>query len=407
MNALWPFGLGRALLAIPVVWLLVALILGVTEKLAAWPPPLARRSVLWITLVVSLIPLALRLIDLVIAWWSGRVGGGVRKNDALAEIHRNRVVYEDMVRRATGAGSTSGATSPAVAAIPVVNARFAQLDIDASNTTDPEMLRALVEEAEVLAQQRAFLCPEKEIPSEAKSHLVELENWGVPAKAIQSLREIAAPALEVPVKDVDLARSALHVIVEAYDYWSPYVDSYNNNSSFWAWMMAALVGVFVPAALLAMFWSETRIMAILFAAIAGAAVSVIAHLPGLTSYGEWKVNIRAYVARLCTGIVGSLVGIGLLGSGWISIPLPDPWKSASSLLNACVAGPKASAVDTAGASTSTPAAGTPAPAPAKCEGSGILFILAATMLLGFSERVLTSLESRVIATGSATSSART
>ena len=62
-----------------------------------------------------------------------------------------------------------------------------------------------------------------------------------------------------------------------------------------------------------------------------------------------------------------------------------------------------------GPPTSAPA-GTPetAPAaPAKCDGSGTLFILAVTMLLGFSERVLTSLEGRVVAKDSATTSSRT
>lgn len=402
-GALWPYGLPTALLAVPVVWLLLLLVLGVTERLAGWPRPEARPTVMYATLVVSLLPLVLRLLDVVkVRWSGGDAGGGDPQSAALAEIQRNRVNYADMAARAT-----AGAPPAAAGVI----ARFHQLEADARATTDEEQLDVLVEESETLAQRRAFICPEKHITLEAKSHLATLADWGVPARIIESLKETAAPALDV--KDVGAARGALHVIFEEYDTWSSYVDDYNANSSFWALTFLCAIMVLATAALFMMFGWSWRILALVCAAIAGATASVIARLQGVTSYGEWRVSLRAYQARIGTGIVGSLVGIGLLGSGLITIALPAPWKTADLLLDACLTLPPPEKSAAGAPATATPAkvpdaSTTPgstqatdasaASGPAQCKGGGMLFVLALTMLLGFSERLLTSLEGKVVGT---------
>lgn len=385
MSTLWPHGLHTALLAIPVVWLLAILILSVTARLAAWPPPEARPLVLVVTLVVSLVPLALRLLDVARGRWSAGDG----QSAALAEIHRNRVNYEDMASRTPG--------TPSAGVTKAID-RFDELPAAVRDAKDQATLDALVFESELLAQRRAFICPKENITTEAKSHLISLEDLGLPAKTLATLKDAAALALDAK-SDVEPARGALHVIFEEYDRGTSYTRDYNRKTRFWASTALTLIAVMATGALFMMFGWSWRILALVCAAVAGAAASVIARLPGLTSYGEWQMNLRAYLARIGTGIVGSLVGIGLLGSGVITITLPNQWKSADVLLDACLSIPSttsaASRAQTEGSETS-------AAAPVPCKGGGLLFVLALTMLLGFSERLLTTLEGKVTGASAAT-----
>jgi hypothetical protein len=404
-GALWPYGWLPALLAVPAVWVLLILVLSVTERWLAWPDPASRRIVFYCAAGASLIPLLLALLDLMVHG-PGRPGGGgsTQQIEALAKIERNRVAYEDMAWRAARPNQPAP-NDPAVQ-------RFRDLLKDARATTDGPTLDALVEEAETLGQRRAYLCPEAEITSEAKSHLYTLMDWGVPTKKIDSLKEEAAAAFETPLKDPAAARGALHVIVEEYDAWESYIDEYNANTSFWAWVFLGII-VILSALTLSWLFGWRGLVLVLVAGV-GATASVIARLSGLTSYGEWVVNLRAYQARIGTGIVGSLVGIGLLGSGLLTITLPNGWTP-EALLVACLR--SCPAPDCPGPTDAvtppSPTPGTTPPSEAKatkatCDPGGLLFLIALTMLLGFSERLLTSLEGRVVgpAASASTSSTR-
>jgi hypothetical protein len=287
------------------------------------------------------------------------------RRDAVADVEMNRVAYEDMARRAVWTGGTAPGDSASM------YERFSRLVESAKQTSDERELDRLVEEAQALAQARAYFCPEKEILTEAKAHFFNLLDWGVPSKSVDSLKEATSENLNG--QDVAAARGALHAIYEEYDAWDKYLDEYNANTSFWASVFLGGIACCAFAALLMMFGWSFRILALVLAAMVGAGASVIARLPGVTTSGDWEVNLRGYQARIGTGIVGSLVGIGLLGSGLISISLPAEMGSADQLLNACL---------------DSTAQG--------CTRGRGLFVLAVTMLLGFSERVLTSLESRVV-----------
>jgi hypothetical protein len=397
-NGLWPYGWVAALLAAPAVWVLLILVLSVTQRWVAWPDPRSWWIVVACAAMVSVIPLALAILDLLVRGPSS----GTMQNEALAAIERNRVAYEDMAWR-EARPKAPPSDDPSLK-------RFQDLSTEAGKTTDSEALDALVEEAEALGQRRAYLCPAAEITTEAKSHLYSLADWGVPQKKLDSLTDAAGPALKTPLKDEDVpaARGALHVIFEEYDAWASYIDEYNANTSFWASTFLGIIAVFATAALFLMLGLSWRVLALVVAAVVGATASVIARLPGLTSYGEWVVNLRAYQARIGTGIVGSLVGIGLIGSGLLTISLPKDWISADRLLVACLRScPAPECPDAVGpAPAPAPLPGTtgagPAPSQepkATCDPGGLLFLIALTMLLGFSERILTTLEGRVIGPG--------
>lgn len=392
-DSFWPFGWVVALLAVPAVWILLLLVLGITERWLSWPDPASRHVVVYVGVAVSLLPLLLALVGLMV---NGPAREQTRQSAALAEIERNRIAYQDMAWRA----------APPNAPVPddPTMRRFKELLEVAGKTTHGDQLDALVEEAEALGQRRAYLCPEAEIATEARSHLYSLIDWGVPSKKIDSLKEAAAPAFAAKLepKDVPAARGALHVILEEYDTWSSYVDDYNSNTSFWASTFLIVIAVLSMGALFLMFGLSWRVLAIVLAAIVGATASVIARLPGLTSYGEWVVNLRAYQARIGTGIVGSLVGIGLIGSGLLSIGLPKEWKSADALLVTCLRACPVSQCPGEDPPPQPAVSGSTTPSEPRpvCDAGGLLFLLALTMLLGFSERLLTSLEGRVVGPGS-------
>lgn len=360
------------------------------------------------------------------------------RTQSLANIERNRVALADMVMRAAAAGAPGGQSLPPAALPPApagqspapggaavqppapgapgtpppapaavagldiarVQARFEDLVRAAKTATDEEQLQQLVEEAEALATLRANICPEKEITTEAKSYLLTLRDWGVPAAVLDSLRDTAAPALTGT--DVPAARGGLHVVYEEYDVWSSYVDTYNRKTRWWATTLLVSIALVALASLLIMLGWSASVLALFAAAVAGAMTSVIARLPGLTSYGEWMVNLRAFQARIATGIIGSLVGIGLLGSGLIAVTLPAPWDSTDLLFRSCLAHDTTAnqggvtAPGSAGGTKPTVAPGAAGKAPGRCTPGGALFLISITMLLGFSERLLTSLESRIL-----------
>jgi hypothetical protein len=64
---LWPYGRTAAFLAIPIIWILLALFLTLLQRFTNWPDPESRMVVMYFTLVVSIIPLALVLLDFVAA----------------------------------------------------------------------------------------------------------------------------------------------------------------------------------------------------------------------------------------------------------------------------------------------------------------------------------------------------
>ena len=338
-----------------------------------------------------------------------------RRTEVLAEIEECRALYEDMVRRVVALGA------PEPAGVPGVRQRFGELTGEAKTAASEEDLDQQAIEAGALSNLRAYFCPESEIVTEAKTCLLQLVDWGVPNKSLDALKEATAGALaakytggKLDAAEAAATRGALHAMYEEYDVWNDYVDEYNENTSFWAKALLSGIGICALVALFMLFGWSPRVLSLVVAAAAGAMASVIARLPGVTSSGEWEVNLRGYQTRIGTGIVGSLVGIGLLGSGLISISLPKEWQSADRLLGACLSKTDEMDVEEAqravivpAATSSTPGAAASAPTSAapvpqavlskvRCGKGGGLFVIALTMLLGFSERLLTSLETRVV-----------
>jgi hypothetical protein len=87
-NVLWPYRSRAALFAAPVIWLLVALILGVTRRFLAVPTPEAGGTVLLVGVGLGLIPLLLLLLDSLAASRGTLDIKGIKIDFSQAEIHR-------------------------------------------------------------------------------------------------------------------------------------------------------------------------------------------------------------------------------------------------------------------------------------------------------------------------------
>jgi hypothetical protein len=104
-------------------------------------------------------------------------------------------------------------------------------------------------------------------------------------------------------------------------------------------------------------------------------VSVLAKLPPLTIYGEWASYFVSIARRIGTGLVASLIGIGLACSGIVSLPV-GTGLSLTQVIDACMSR---------------------LPGDASCTPSHMLTLMAIAMLLGFSERAITSFSDRLFA----------
>ena len=123
---------------------------------------------------------------------------------------------------------------------------------------------------------------------------------------------------------------------------------------------------------LASLFSPLLLLGLLFAGAAGSGVSVMAKMPALdvSLVGELDAYGRRVLSRIGVGVVASLIGCGLLAWGFFPISIQN--QTFADALNACTA-----------------------PASSSCVAIKTLIILGIAMLLGFSERALTSFEQRI------------
>lgn len=60
---LWPYSRMAAIVAIPVLWIFLAVIFSLTQKYANWPDEGSRNMVIIISIIAAFIPLTLVLLD--------------------------------------------------------------------------------------------------------------------------------------------------------------------------------------------------------------------------------------------------------------------------------------------------------------------------------------------------------
>jgi len=289
-----------------------------------------------------------------------------RRIKTLSDITAERSYIERMAQRPRNAADILDG-----ALFEMLLKRLTELEATAKRATIIDELEDLSDEAEMQGRFSAYLCPVTEIQDEGELVIDLIEGWGIPKAAIKRLRDLLAKKLEKADTNPDAARSALRALFDERDSWSDYADEYEDTmQTYTRWLFGATV-ILPPLAALA-FHFAFRFTPLLFfgllgAGAAGSCVSVMAKMPALdvSLSGELDAYGRRVLSRIGVGVVASLIGCASLA--WFPISIQN--QTFADALNAC--------------------------ATASATAIKALILLGVPMLLGFSERTLTSFEQRV------------
>jgi len=251
----------------------------------------------------------------------------------------------------------------------VVIGKFAELESRIDKTATEAEWGQIEDEAESLYRLRAYMCPLAEIPLQGASILSNMEQWTLPATALEILKKDVVP--ELNSRDPQKARAALYTMFREYDEWSEYQDTYNKEMSWLTWRLTTGILVSLVAALYCLFNGPIS-LGIAFAGISGACVSVISKIPGVIVSGDSAPYHRSAVRRLATGFAASMVGVGFLLSGMVPLSLPSGGTFHQIIITLAESAPNS---------------------PLKL--ILVLEVIAIVTLLGTSERALTSFEEKL------------
>jgi hypothetical protein len=294
-----------------------------------------------------------------------------RRQSALLGIHYERSRFEEMAQRAKGAGET-----PDVEFYGGVLARLLGLEQRAIQETNIDEFDDLVEQAEQQGTLRAYICPRTEVEDEGRLAIDVMAEWGVPKAIVERLRD----SLGQKLKDTDTqsARGALRAIFEENNSWASYTDDYEDTMrGYTRWLFGATF--FLLVLTVTGFYFRLKAFPLVFlgtllcGGAAGSCVSVMLKLPlfDVSLSGELDAYGRRIWSRTGAGTVASLIGCAFLGWGVLPVSLQN--QTFSDVVNACAAADAA-----------------------LCTITKALILLAISILFGFSERTLASIERRVL-----------
>jgi hypothetical protein len=294
-----------------------------------------------------------------------------RRVEALSSIVGDRSHVESMAQRPRKDGDKLDTEL-----LEMVLKRFAEIEASAKDANLEDELDDFEDDGEVQGLFAAYLCPINEIQDEGSLAIDNIEGWGIPKASPKKLRDLFSKKLQNAADNPHDARSALYSIFAEADAWRDFIDDYEESMlNYRRWLLFTMLASIALAVVSLYYASHISILMLAglsFAGAAGSSVSVMAKMPALDASlaGELDAYSRRVFTRIAVGIVASLIGCGLMG--WGVLPISMQNQTFADALNACVA--------------SAPTPGT---------SIRILIVLAVAMLLGFSERALTSFERRI------------
>jgi hypothetical protein len=292
-----------------------------------------------------------------------------RRVEALSEIIGSRLRVEMMAQRPRRADDALNS-----ALLESVLKKLREIEENAKQATNADDLDDFTDDAELQEQFSSYLCPASEIQDEGNLTIDLIEVWGVPKAEIKKLRESFGKKLENAETDPGMARGALYHLFQERDAWDDYKDDYEDVMQGYTWKLFVATIALPFGAVLAFHFasrfSPLIVFGLLFAGGAGSCASVMAKMPALdvSLHGELDAYRRRVFSRIGIGAVASLIACALLAWGLFPISIQN--QTLADGLNSC--------------STSS----------AACTGITTLILLGVPMLLGFSERTLTSFERR-------------
>jgi hypothetical protein len=261
----------------------------------------------------------------------------------------------------------------------------------AQNANNIDDLDDLIADAELQGIRAAYLCPASELKLEGDLVLDQIDGWGIPKEATNVVRthwknacDALTTAKDQIKQNVRVARGALHALFGERDLWGDYLDDEEDDTNRTMRWLFVVILIFLPAAVFAVYsapiFSPFLVLGILAAGLVGSCASITSKMPTLDeklsrktdASGKTSVRGGRVLARIATGLIGSIVGSALLS--WI--PLSIEGKSFGDLVNLCTKQPCS-------------AAGV-----CSCTTVSVLILLGVPTLLGFSERTLLFFEER-------------
>ena len=294
-----------------------------------------------------------------------------RRVEALSSIAGDRLHVELMAQRPRKEGDKLDTVL-----LENVLRRFAEIEASAKAATLEDELDDFEDDGEVQGLFAAYFCPINEIQDEGSIAVDTIEGWGIPKTSPKKLRDLFSKKLQNAADNPHDARGALYSIFAEADAWRDFIDDYEESMlNYRRGLLVTMLASIALAVVSLYYASHISILifaGLLFAGAAGSSVSVMAKMPALDASlaGELDAYGRRVFTRIAVGIVASLIGCGLMA--WGVLPISMQNQTFTDVLNACV-----SSARTSGTSIR------------------ILIVLAVAMLLGFSERALTSFERRI------------
>jgi hypothetical protein len=292
-----------------------------------------------------------------------------RRSEALSSISDARSRIERMAQRPRNGDDTLDS-----AFVARLLGRLAESEERAEKAFDTDELDRLINEAELQGLFSSYICPLAEIEDEGNLVIDLIEEWGIPKGTVKRLRDSLGKKIKVAA-DPEGARGALHALFQERDSWESYTDEYEDTMRWYTYWLFGAALILPPLAVAAFHFafrfSPLLFLGLVFAGAAGSCVSVMAKMPALdvSLSGELDAYGRRMMSRIGIGVVASLIGCAFLA--WGVLPVSIQNQTFADALGAC------------------------ATSPAGCTAIKTLILLGVPMLLGFSERSLTSFEQSV------------
>jgi hypothetical protein len=271
----------------------------------------------------------------------------------LAEAQGYRATFREAVERARASGTVDQEF------IGRIEAQFETLEQQIRATTDEEIIGNLCDRAEELERLRAYVLPEHEILLQAQTCLIDMRDWGVPRPTLRYIEtDLVLPMHKKD--DVPTKRAALHKLFDCYDFWEAQGTEYDAWIAVRCKVLTVLLALALGGSILGVVLGS-GLAAFLVGGLAGSLVSVLSRLPPMLGWGGWAALPARMYSRIGLGIGGTIAGGGLMAAGLLTIG-----KTAEEF---------ATIISTSHRATTS-------------EG---LYMVGIGILLGFSERLLSSM----------------
>src|SRR5258708_26555216 len=203
-----------------------------------------------------------------------------------------------------------------------------------------------------------------------------MEEWEVPKSRVEWMRNSMGSRLTITDSTAQAARSALKMIFMEENSWAEYTSEYEDTMKGYTWRLLIATALLIGLAVVGLRFRLVALPLIFLGVLlcggaAGSCVSVMLKLPLLdvSLSGELEAYGRRILIRVATGTVASLVGCALFAVLMVSVQN----LAFADVVTVCTSQDQG-----------------------QCTIVKQLIILTLPILLGFSERTLTSVERRVL-----------